>query len=104
MSSAREVIVCGGFDDIRSRDLRFLEEAGRLGELTVLLWNDQAIEQITGKPPKFPLAERNYFLNAVRYVGRVIPYGIAAPDSLPEITGVRPIISAEHRIMCQCRA
>lgn len=95
MSSTRQVIVCGGFDDIRSRDLRLLEEAGRLGELTVLLWNDQAIEQITGKPPKFPLAERNYILNAVRHVGRVIPCGITAPDSLPEITGVRPKIWAD---------
>lgn len=95
MSSTRPVIVCGGFDDIRSRDLRFLEEADRLGELTVLLWNDQAIEQITGKPPKFPFAERDYILNAVRYVGRVIPCGIATPNSLPEIAGVRPKIWAD---------
>ena len=28
---------------------------------------------MTGKPPNFPLAERLYFLNAVRYVARVIP-------------------------------
>ena len=30
------------------------------------------LDNSTGKPPKFPLAERNYFLNAVRYVSRVI--------------------------------
>jgi cytidyltransferase-like protein len=72
MSSARQVIAAGGFDDIRSRDLRFLEEAAKLGDLTVLLWSDQVIERITGQPPKFPLAERIYFLNAVRYVSRVV--------------------------------
>jgi cytidyltransferase-like protein len=95
MSSARQVIVSGAFDDIQSRDLRFLEEAARLGELTVLLWSDEAVAQFTGKPPKFPLVERNYFLNAVRYVGRVVPCDNAIPDSLPEITGPRPEIWAD---------
>lgn len=36
MSAPKQVIVSGGFDDIKSRDLRFLEEAAKLGELTVL--------------------------------------------------------------------
>ena len=72
MSSPKQVIVSGGFDDIKSRDLRFLEEAAKLGELTVLLWPDTVLEQLTGKPPKFPMAERNYFLNAIRYVHKVI--------------------------------
>ncbi len=66
------VVVSGGFDDIRARDLRFLQEASRLGELTVLLWPDAALQRLTGKAPKFPLAERRYFLNAVRYVAYVI--------------------------------
>jgi cytidyltransferase-like protein len=99
MSSATPVIVFGGFDDIRSSDLRFLEEAAKLGKVTVLLWNDRVIEEFTGKPPKFPLGERNYFLNAVRYVSRVIPVGAAAPDSLPEVTGLRPKIWADIK-MC----
>jgi cytidyltransferase-like protein len=95
MSFAKQVIVSGGFDDIRSRDLRFLEEAARLGNLTVLLWNDQAIEQFTGVPPRFPLSERNYVLNAIRYVGRVIPVDSSTPNSLPEIPGLRPEIWAD---------
>ncbi|HTV63672.1 MAG TPA: adenylyltransferase/cytidyltransferase family protein [Verrucomicrobiae bacterium] len=94
MSSAQNIIISGGFDDIRSKDLRFLDQASRLGALTVLLWNDQAIEKFTGKPPQFPLAERNYVLNAIRYVARVVPIdnGNATPDldSLPEIPGLRP--------------
>ena len=71
MSSIKQIIVSGGFDDIKSRDLRFLEEAAKLGELTVLLWPDSLLEKITGKAPKFSLAERNYFLNAVRFMIRI---------------------------------
>ncbi len=81
----KRVVVSGGFDDIRSHDLRFLEEASKLGEVTVLLWPDAVLQKFTGKPPKFPLAERNYFLNAVRYVSRVITADADADlNSLPE--------------------
>jgi cytidyltransferase-like protein len=93
--SAKQIVVCGAFDDIRSSDLRFLQKAAELGNLTVLLWNDQAIEHFTGTPPKFSLAERNYLLNAIRYVSQVIPVGNVMFDSLPEIAGLRPDIWAD---------
>jgi len=96
MSSQKQVVVFGGFDDIKSRDLRFLEEAGKLGELTVVLWSDKAIQEATGKAPKFPLAEREYFLNAVRYVNHVVPLDLVeAADKLPEIPRLRPDIWAD---------
>ena len=86
MSGSTQVVISGGFDDIKARDLRFLEEASKLGELTVLLWRDDLIQEFTGKAPKFPLAERLYFLNAVRYVSRVVdvrePF---TPDARPQI-------------------
>ena len=81
MSSVTQVIVSSGFDDIRSRDLRFLEEAAKLGELTVLLWPDATLQKLTGKPLKFPLAERSYFLNAVRYVSRVVEADASADSN-----------------------
>ena len=85
MPAPKQVVVSGGFDDIRSRDLRFLEEAAKLGELSVLLWPDAALQQLTGIPPKFPLAERRYFLNAVRYVSRVVEADVATSfDTLPK--------------------
>ncbi|MDR3459323.1 MAG: adenylyltransferase/cytidyltransferase family protein [Verrucomicrobiae bacterium] len=85
MSPARQIIVSGGFDDLKSRDLRFLEEAAKLGELTVLLWPDAVLQQLTGKAPKFPLAERSYFLNAVRYVGKVVAADATADfNALPK--------------------
>ena len=45
MPAQSQVVVSGGFDDIKSRDLRFLEEAAKLGELTVLLWPDATLEK-----------------------------------------------------------
>jgi cytidyltransferase-like protein len=96
MISQKQVLVSGAFDDMKSRDLRFFQEAATLGDLTVLLWTDNMIHQFTGKPPKFPLAERFYFLSAVRFVGRVITLGDQHPvDSLPEIPGLRPEIWAD---------
>ncbi|MFN2116649.1 MAG: adenylyltransferase/cytidyltransferase family protein [Candidatus Promineifilaceae bacterium] len=73
------VIVSGSFDDIRFRDIRFLEIAARLGSLDVLLWSDKLIQQFEGEPPKFNEDERMYFLKAVRYVNNVI-----LVDELPE--------------------
>lgn len=61
MPSQKQIIVSGGFDDIKSRDLRFLEEASKLGELSALLWPDATLQKLTGNAPKFPLTERKYF-------------------------------------------
>jgi cytidyltransferase-like protein len=62
----KQVIVSGSFDDLRSRHIRLLEEASKLGELHVLLWSDALV----GKP-KFPQEEREYMVGAIRYVRSV---------------------------------
>ena len=48
--------------------------------------------------PKFPLAERFYFLSAVRYVSRVIEAGWfhSSFDALPRNSGLRPHIWADY--------
>jgi cytidyltransferase-like protein len=87
----KQIIVAAGFDDLRSQHTRFLEEASRLGELTVLLWPDEMLERLTGRPPMLPLAERLYILNAIRYVSRVVPLEAPMnPDALPALAGLRP--------------
>jgi cytidyltransferase-like protein len=60
--------------------------------VTVLLWPDEAVQKLTGKPPKFSEAERLYLLNAVRYVSRVIPITDVVNNfhELPEVSGFRP--------------
>ena len=65
------VVVTGGFDDLKSRHVRFLEEASKLGNVYVLLWADEAVRALTGKLPKFPVEERSYMLQAMRYVSAV---------------------------------
>ncbi len=96
MSARRQAVVTGGFDDIRAHDLRFLEEAAKLGELTVILWPDETIQSVIGEPPQFPLAERLYVLSAVRYVSRVMPaLPTLAIDALP--AGVAPQIWVDEQ-------
>lgn len=82
------VLVSGAFDDLRSPHLRFLEEAARIGPVTVVLAPDAACARRTGHAPKFPFAERAYLLQALRYVDRVVAgdpaQGADAPPTLPE--------------------
>ncbi|MFH1717395.1 MAG: adenylyltransferase/cytidyltransferase family protein [Planctomycetota bacterium] len=85
------VVVCGRFDDIRSSDIRFLQEAARPGPLHVFLWTDQSLRSATGQAPKFPEGERLYFLQAVRFVHKVsLVTGRPGVDELPSVQGVHP--------------
>jgi cytidyltransferase-like protein len=86
----RQVAVIGAFDDIRSRQFRFLEEASRFGELNMLLWSDELVQRFEGRAPKFPVAERRYFLEAVRFVARVELVSEAGRDTLPPSATVKP--------------
>jgi cytidyltransferase-like protein len=85
MSTERpRVLVVGSFDDLRSPDVRFLQEAARLGHVEVLLLSDEAVEKTTGGRPAFPQEERRYVVEAIRYVSRVtMILDTDAPDSLP---------------------
>lgn len=112
LPARKQVVVSGGFDDIKSRDLRFLEEASKLGDVSVLLWTDSVIARVSGKPPKFPLAEREYFLNGIRYVTRVLPVAEEpTPNSLPNALLQQEWIWAEapgpsaqnHEVLCRAR-
>ncbi len=67
------VLVSGSFDDLRSRHVRFLDEASKLGNVHVLLWSDDWVQRSSGKPPKFPCVERQYFLEALRFIHQVTP-------------------------------
>ena len=89
----KTVAVMGSFDDLQSQHVRFLEEAGKLGAVRVLLWSDAIVAALTGKLPKFPQAERHYLLQAIRYVQSVgqIDYHL---DALPVVAGLQPDIWA----------
>lgn len=105
MSATIQVAVTGPFDDPRAPALRFLQEAARLGEVTVLLWSDDVIRELEGKPPKFPLIERAYFLRALRYVKLVLPVtGSFSANSLPQVPGYNPgrwVVEEAQRDFCE---
>ena len=89
--TARCIVVCGAFDNLRSPDIRFLQEAARLGPLHVLLFSDTLCQALTDAAPKFPQAERLYYLQAVRYVEKVhLIEGPADSYQLPTVPGVQP--------------
>ena len=69
----KTVIISGSFDDMRSQDIRFLEEASKLGYVHALVWSDNIIKTQTGEDPKFPLKERLYMLDASKYVDQTAP-------------------------------
>jgi cytidyltransferase-like protein len=80
----QEVLVLASFDNLKSRHMRLVQEAAGLGSVHVLLLSDLAVQARSGEPPKFPQAERQYFVEAIRYVDRVSL--VAAPvevDALP---------------------
>jgi len=86
-----EVFVSGAFNDLRSRDVRFLQEAARLGHVTVILWSDEDFRRLSGRLPEFSQAERLYMLAAIRYVDRVVLADRPVePDVLPQQNGFRP--------------
>jgi glycerol-3-phosphate cytidylyltransferase-like family protein len=94
-SEPKQVVVTGTFDDLRAPHIRFLEEAARLGAVTAMLWTDDLVRQFDGKPPKFPQAERVYFLQAIRFVRRVqVVTRQFDRNALPETAGLRPEVWA----------
>jgi cytidyltransferase-like protein len=78
------VTVTGSFDNLRSKQVRFIEEAAKWGNVHVGLWSDETVQALEGSPPKFPEQERLYLLQSLRFVDRVtLVRGIIDPDALP---------------------
>ena len=88
----RSVIVTGGFDDLQSRHVQFLEEAAKFGNVHVNLWSDEAVRLLTGAAPKLSEAERMYFVKAIRTVNEVrLIGGEIDPDKLPLDPDSQPV-------------
>jgi len=80
------VFLSGSFDDLRSRHVRLLQEAARLGPVHVLLWSDDVVRNLAGAPPRFGQDERIYLLQALRYVSALtLVTDLASPDQLPGV-------------------
>jgi len=85
------VTVTGSFDKLRSKHVRFLEEAAKWGNVHVGLWSDETLQALEGRPPRFPEQERRYLLQSLRFVHQVtLVRGIIAPHALPDLEAVQP--------------
>jgi glycerol-3-phosphate cytidylyltransferase-like family protein len=65
------VTISGSFDDLRAPQVRELADQARSGKVHLLLWSDELFRQIEKHDPKFPLVERQYSLESIRYVDQV---------------------------------
>jgi cytidyltransferase-like protein len=79
-----EIVLCAPFDNIRSKHIRLLHEASRLGPVHIYLWNDATINTLNSKNPKFSLSERQYHLESVRYVSKVTAVCVNDANVLPD--------------------
>jgi cytidyltransferase-like protein len=62
------VVVETSLDNLRSDDVRFLEEAAGHGPLHVRVPSDALVAEDTGAPPAFPAAERLFLAESIRWV------------------------------------
>ena len=79
------VVVEASLDNLRSDDVRFLEEAAALGSLRVRVPSDGLVARLTGAAPVFPAAERLFLAESLRWVehAEVVDVALArAPDAL----------------------
>ncbi|NMB53807.1 MAG: adenylyltransferase/cytidyltransferase family protein [Leptolinea sp.] len=76
----KRVVVSGHFDNLKSSDVRLLDEASRLGKLHVYLWSDALLKNQTSYTPKFPQEERLFLLEGIKYVSE-----ISVIDELPNL-------------------
>lgn len=109
MNSGR-IIVSGSFDDLRADQVRFLHRAAELGPVCAVVWSDEAVRALTGSPPKFPLPERQYLLDSIRFVdhaetrdGPVSPHALPTFDYELPATWVVPAAEASPEKEAWCR-
>ena len=65
---ARPVVIEASLDDVCSADVRFLQEAARLGPLHLRIPSDVALARTTGSLPHFPAAERLFLAESFRWI------------------------------------
>lgn len=91
----KTIITAGSFDDMRAKHVRFLYEIAELGEVTVLLFSDKLHETVVGAKPKFPVAERQYYLESVRYVDKVV-----VADEISQLQNIAGLVGKKADMCC----
>ena len=90
------VVVEASLDNLRSRDVRFLQEAARLGPLHVRVPSDALLEARTGAPPLFPAAERRFLAESFRWVEHAEITGLPAAAEMPSLAARHAVLVAQE--------
>jgi len=86
-SPAARVVVSASLDNLRSPQVRFLQEAARLGRVHLRLPSDALVESTLGRPARFPQAERLFLARALRSVDSAALVGRPPAAAIPDLTG-----------------
>jgi cytidyltransferase-like protein len=89
-SDRAPVVVEASLDNLRSDNVRFLEEAAALGPLHVRVPSDELVAELTGAAPAFPAAERLFLTESMRWVEHAEVVGVA----LARASGVLDALAA----------
>jgi cytidyltransferase-like protein len=98
-SGRAPVVVEASLDNLRSDDVRFLQEAAALGPLHVRVPSDELVAQRTGAAPVFPAAERLFLAESLRWVdhAEIVDLALArAPDALDALAAGGASIAARE--------
>lgn len=84
---SRPVVVESSLDNLKSDDVRFLDEAAKLGPLHVRIPSDALLEARNGAAPLFPAAERLFLAQSLRFVESAEIVDTAVADELAALAG-----------------
>lgn len=85
--AARRVVISRSLDNLQSPDVRFLQEAARLGSVHLDLWSDALVRSATGQAPFFPEQERLFLAQSLRNVDTAALVERHPRATLPELAG-----------------
>ena len=106
---APSVVVSASLDNLQSPDVRFLQEASRIGTVHVRLMSDALVESGTGRTPRFSQAERLFLARSLRYVGSAAiarrPAAVAVADLAKRFSVVAvPAYEDDPALSTRCAA
>lgn len=88
-----KVFVSGCFDLLHSGHVRFLQEAATYGDVYVGLGSDRTVAELKGRPPVNTQEERQYMIEALRYVKRCfVNQGSGHLDFTQELKDLSPSV------------
>jgi cytidyltransferase-like protein len=85
--ATHRVVISRSFDNLQSQDVRFLQEAARLGSVRLDLWSDALVRSTTGRPSFFPEEERLFVAQALRDVDSAALVDRPVHATLPDLAG-----------------